>query len=187
MDKFTGLPRGRAHKLGRLKRVVNEDDDVISVILEDHRLLKELLRVMRDTNRSLGERSLACAEFTPLLLLHSRAEEQSLYEFMKVVESLRIYAFDGDSQHELADQLCEEIRRCVDNDKLGAKIKLLADIVLRHLEEEEDKILPEVERQINEKILIQMTKRYVEIQSEIITQGLDDSIIDCDPADNIKH
>lgn len=93
--------------LDSVKSMFSEDDDIISVIKEDHKPLKELIKIMKDPDQLLSARVKASAEFVPLLLTHAKAEEQSLYDFMKTNPALKQYAFEGDIEHGLADQLSE--------------------------------------------------------------------------------
>ena len=162
-------------RLQGLKRMFTGTEDIISVIKEDHVPLKELIAVMKDDDKPVAERKQAFMEFAPLLMTHAKAEEKSLYDFMKTAKGLRADAFEGDTEHMVADQLCEEIKRTTDEDALGARIKVLAEMVEHHIEEEEKDILPNVREQVDEARLVSLTAKYVQVQSEIIADGQDDA------------
>lgn len=159
----------------QIKEMLSSPQDIVSVIKEDHKPLKELIKIMKDGERSLKERTQAFQEFAPLLLTHAKAEEQSLYELMKTKEDFKEDAFEGDTEHEIADQLMEEVKRATDENQLGAKIKVLAELVEHHIEEEENDMLPEVKRAFDEKRLIKATEKYIAVQAKIISEGQDDS------------
>jgi hemerythrin superfamily protein len=162
-------------KIGQVKGLFERKEDIISVIKEDHKPLKELIQIMKDDDKPVAERKRAFLQFAPLLLTHAKAEEKSLYEFMKTNPDLREFGFEGDTEHGLADQLTEETKRAVDEDQLGAKIKVLAELVEHHIEEEENEVFPEVKSVVSEEILVKMTDKYVAVQAEIISEGQDDS------------
>jgi hemerythrin superfamily protein len=160
----------------KVKKFLSTEENILSVIREDHKPLKELIKVMKDSGRPLPERVSAFKDFAPLLLTHAKAEEKSLYDFMKTLESdLREEAFEGDTEHAIADQLCEEIKRSPDNDQLSAKIKVLAEMVEHHIQEEENDILPDIEESVDAKILQELTKKYADVQADIIAEGQDDA------------
>jgi hemerythrin superfamily protein len=128
------------------KEALNKHDDIVDMILEDHKPLKALIKVMKDSDKSLDERANAFAEFAPLLICHAKPEEQSLYIYMKNDEDLREEGFEGDVEHALADQLVEEIMRTDDPDLWGARVKVLAELVEHHIKEEEDELLPDFKK-----------------------------------------
>lgn len=149
--------------------------DIISVIREDHRPLKELIQIMKDSERPFDERLEAFQNFAPLLLTHAKAEEKALYEFMKSHKELREHAFEGEAEHSVADQLCEEIKRGTDEDQIGAKIKVVAESVEHHIREEENEILPDVDKAIDHNTLVRLTRDYIKVQTELIAAGQDDA------------
>lgn len=116
--------------------------DIIEVLLEDHKPLKNLIKTMKDSDIPFKERKAIFDEFAMTLIAHAKPEEEVLYAVMKEKESLREEAFEGDVEHGIADQLVEEIKRTTDEDVCGARIKVLAELVEHHIEEEEEELLP---------------------------------------------
>jgi hypothetical protein len=101
-------------------------DDIIRLILADHKPLKECIQVMKDDDKPEAERRSAFEKFSTLLVLHAQAEEQSLYTDMKKHKDMRMEAFEGDVEHGLADQVLEETKRTEDKDVWFARVKVLA-------------------------------------------------------------
>jgi len=161
--------------LDKVKDYLAPEETIISVIKEDHKPLKELIQIMKDGEKAPDERVKAFEDFAPLLTTHAHAEERSLYEYMKTNMKLREHAFEGDAEHQVADQLCEEIERTSDPDQLLAKIKVLAEAVEHHIKEEENDILPDVEKAVDKDTLKGMIEIYADAQAEIIEQGQDNS------------
>lgn len=54
-------------------------------------------------------------------------------------------------------------------------MKVLAELVERHIQEEEEDIFPTVKSVVDEEMLINLSEKYVAIQAEIIAEGQDDS------------
>ncbi|MBS1972288.1 MAG: hemerythrin domain-containing protein [Bdellovibrionales bacterium] len=124
--------------------VQDKNSDIIDLILDDHRPLKDLIKVMKNVGQhDLEDRQEAFEKFARLLTLHAKPEERTMYDFMKGDEEIRELGFEGDVEHGLADQLVEEIKRTEDDDDLwSARVKVLADLVENHIEEEESDLLP---------------------------------------------
>lgn len=162
--------------LNTFKKIFSGTEDILSVIKEDHKPLKELIAVMKDSEgKSFSERKQAFMEFAPLLMTHAKAEEKALYEFMKTKSELKQAAFEGDTEHMMADQLCEEIKRTTGEDEMSAKIKVLAEAVEHHIEEEENEIFPDVKKNVEASKLVALTQTYIAVQAEIIADGQNDS------------
>lgn len=175
MQKQNITKGGLNQGLGKLKRIFSGEENILDVIREDHKPLKELIEVMKDAERPFAERKQAFTEFAPLLITHAEAEEKALYEFMKTKKDLKMDAFEGDTEHMLADQLCEQIERVTDEDEMGAMIKVLAESVEHHIKEEENDMFPEIEKSVKPEQLVSLTKKYIEVQTEIIAAGQDNS------------
>lgn len=150
--------------------------DIISLILEDHKPLKELIKVMKDSEKSAEERFEAFQVFAPALIAHAKPEEQTLYVVMKKDEELREEAFEGDVEHILADQLVEEIKRENDKDVRSAKIKVLAELVEHHIEEEESDLLPEFKKHSEATDRASLGNQFLSLKADYLTAG-DDNVI----------
>lgn len=119
-------------------------DDIATLVLRDHKPIKELLLILKDPDVSLSKKHTAFMEFEPMLSSHARAEEETLYDQLKDKDKTRIEALEGDSEHEIADRLMNEIKQITGDDDLWmAKVKVLAEVVDHHVKEEEKEVLKE--------------------------------------------
>lgn len=149
-----------------------QDLDIINLIKEDHKPLKELIKVLKDSEKELDERQEAFAEFAPLLISHAKPEEQVLYMFMKNNGSdLREDGFEGDVEHQLADQMVEEIMRTEDEDLWSARVKVLAELVEHHIEEEEEDMLPEFESEVELAERAKLGDQFLEFKTRLLEAG----------------
>lgn len=154
-----------------------KENDIVDLILEDHKPLKQLIKIMKDSDVKLNKALEAFAEFAPLLVNHAKSEEQSLYVFMKKMqdEEHQVHAFEGDVEHTLADQLLEEIPRTEDDNECRAKIKVLAELVEHHIEEEEEEILPSFRGDTEAEDRARLGDKFLRFKTLMNEQGNDDS------------
>lgn len=174
-----------AGKQSGKQKMQMKDADLVNIILEDHKPLKELVEVMKDSEVSAEERFNAFQEFAPILISHSKPEEDVLYTFMKKNKELREEGFEGEVEHQIADQLVEEIKRTSDNDLRSARIKVLAELVEHHIEEEEEELLPDFKKNSKPEERMQMGNRFLQMKVDYLAAG-DDNIIP-DPKSNKEN
>lgn len=153
-----------------------KETDIVSVIMEDHKPLKELIEIMKDSDKSADERLAAFNEFAPALIAHAKPEEETLYVYMKDNEELREEGCEGEVEHMLADQLLEEIKRTDDEDMRSAKIKVLAELVEHHIEEEEDELLPDFKKESDPQVRSKLGNAFLELKLKYLAAG-DENII----------
>lgn len=157
----------------------DQNSDIIEFILEDHKPLKEFIEIMKDSEKySLEERFQAFEDFAPALIAHAKPEEETLYTYMKKDEELREHGFEGEAEHQIADQLVEEIKRVTDPDKRSAKIKVLAELVEHHIEEEEDELLPDFKKESEASIRTKLGNEFMELKIKYLAAGSDNIIPD---------
>jgi hemerythrin superfamily protein len=142
-------------------------EDVVQLILRDHKPLKTLIQTLKDPEMERVEKEGPFEEFVPLLLAHARAEEQSLYVQMKEEKDLRMEAFEGDTEHALAEQLVHEINATPDDDEWNAKVKVLAEMLEHHIQEEEDEMLEEIEEKMDLSTRQAVGGLYTQIKTEL--------------------
>ena len=166
----------KANDKKNTKNAKTNKEDIIELILQDHKALKKLIKVMKNSDNDLNERQAAFEEFAPLLVIHAKPEEQTMYVFMKDDEELREEGFEGDVEHGLADQLLEEIKRTDDEDLWGARVKVLAELVEHHIEEEEEELLPDFRKHSDIEERVQMGAKFMELKNKLIEQGGKDTV-----------
>ena len=137
----------QASSQSRKSAAATESTDIVELILQDHKPLKKLIKTLKDEEAELSERKAAFKEFAPLLVAHSKPEEESLYKFMKKSEEMKADGFEGDTEHAIADRLIEEIKVARNEDMWTAKAKVLAELVEHHIKEEEKEMLPEFKKE----------------------------------------
>lgn len=150
--------------------------DIVNMILEDHKPLKQLIKILKNSDKDIEERKKAYDEFAILLVTHAKPEEQTLYVEMKKNAELRSEALEGDIEHGIADQLVEEIKRTLHDDDLwSARVKVLAELVEHHIEEEEEELLPDFKENSELILRAKLGKKFLFLKTQLLEQGGVDS------------
>lgn len=154
----------------------SKSQDIVQLILADHKPLKKLIAIMKDLDKSSSQRLVAFEEFAPLLLTHVKPEEETLYIYMKDVDDLREDGFEGDVEHMFADQMVEEIKRTDEGEDLwSARVKVLAELVEHHIEEEEEELLPNFKKYSEIEDRLQLGREFLQLKAKYQAMGSDDA------------
>ena len=149
-----------------------EEGDIIDLILEDHKPLKELIKIMKDAEKySIEERREAFEDFSPLLTIHTRPEEESLYVYMKQDEEMVVEGYEGDVEHALADHLISDIKETENVDLWSARVKVLAEMVEHHIEEEEKEMFPDIRKNSELEERAKLGTLYMQLKTQFDAEG----------------
>lgn len=201
MEKFKNKSQKKSSSLrkaslksGKSSSWHAKSEDIVQLILADHKPLKKLITIMKDSDKSSSQRLAAFEEFAPLLLTHAKPEEETLYIYMKDVDDLREGGFEGDVEHMLADQMVEEIKRTdEDEDLWSARVKVLAELVEHHIEEEEEELLPDFKKHSEIEDRLQLGREYLQLKAKYQAMGSDDApsesdlVIQTDESVQLSH
>ena len=117
-------------------------EDVVELILADHRRFEELLRDVRNVE---ADRAAALAELSALLVAHAEAEEKEVYPSLRkksddvTGEEVDHGAEEHDEGHEALLELLEI--GDPDDERFGPAVEELTKSLAHHLDEEERTIL----------------------------------------------
>ncbi|AQT76059.1 MULTISPECIES: hemerythrin domain-containing protein [unclassified Streptomyces] len=118
-----------------------KDQDVVAVILKDHRTMEELFRRMRSVE---ADRRAAREEFSALLIAHGEAEEAEVYGALKRFRDIDDDEVEhGEEEHAEGN---EALLKLLEVDDVGSeewdeRLEDLVKAVTHHLDEEERTIL----------------------------------------------
>jgi hemerythrin superfamily protein len=149
--------------------------DIVDLILEDHKPLKALIKILKDEDFDAKKREDAMEEFAVQLVSHADPEEDVLYNYMKQTSEMRSEAFEGIVEHGLADQMLEEIRRTNDPDLWSAKVKVVAELVEHHIKEEEEDLLPDFKKHSEREIRNKLGSQFLQAKTVMFEQGGENS------------
>lgn len=178
-----------AKKLSLKKKAASKNDsqpeqDIIEIILEHHKPLKELIKIMKDEDATFSKKREAFREFAPTLIAHAKPEEKSLYANFKKDNDMKIEGLEGDVEHALADQLCEELKATRSEDLFMAKVKVLAELVEHHIEEEEEEMFPDFKKNSTKEEREKLGAKYLKLRAEFVDE---DESAPSPKGDSSKH
>jgi hemerythrin superfamily protein len=126
--------------------------DAIQHILRDHRELERLFRELERTERSGdgGRRAEAARTLVRELSVHAAVEEQHVYPAIRAAGA-DDRVLDALEEHHAAKVTLAELQATpVEHPRFGAKLRVLAESVRRHVTEEERELLPLLERALDD-------------------------------------
>jgi hemerythrin superfamily protein len=141
--------RKAGRKVGKLISAVSEtgEIDILDKLRRDHNEVEDLLTKLVDSQNGAERKSLL-SKIGKALIPHVRAEEKAVY---KAVIALKGKAHEEDGrkgylEHSLADKMLSTLGKITNaaSPEFSAAAKVLKDLVLNHVEEEERNIWPDV-------------------------------------------
>ncbi|MFD6028810.1 hemerythrin domain-containing protein [Streptomyces griseoluteus] len=118
-----------------------ETQDVVELILQDHRRMEDLFRQMRSVE---ADRAAALKEFADLLVAHALAEEDEVYPALKRYRNIDNEEVEhGEHEHDEGNQALLNLLEVeeVGSDEWDSKLEELAEAITHHTDEEERTIL----------------------------------------------
>lgn len=138
---------------------------IIEAIEADHDDLKKLLQVMKSEDATLAQKKKAYKAFAPLLKSHSSAEEKVVYAFCLGIEELKEDSYEGYVEHGIAGNLIRKINGLRDAKQWAAHVKVLAELVEHHIQEEEKEFLPSLRNYVKAEEQRRMREDFVGLRA----------------------
>ncbi len=115
------------------------EPDAIQLLENDHRRLEDLLTRGEDTTEGAVRRRTSLLDMiTSEFTVHERIEEKVFYPALKAHPEATDIVLEGYQEHHVADMLVEELHGLPkDDERWGAKFKVLQESIQHHIEEEE--------------------------------------------------
>lgn len=121
--------------------------DLISILKADHRSVADLFeRFQSHSARARKARETNVRQIVSELSLHAQAEERVLYPTVRDrLPDLAPTVLESLEEHQLVNLEVSTVERLgADDERLDAKISVLAELVGRHVEEEEHDLFPKL-------------------------------------------
>jgi hypothetical protein len=128
----------------RLLPWTRDDADPIALLEADHRRVEALFEAgAATTPRGVKRRTQLLRSLTAELTVHELIEEQLLYPALASHREARAIVLEGSQEHHVADLLLKELHRMrKDDERWGAKLKVLQESIEHHIQEEERRMFP---------------------------------------------
>lgn len=137
---------------------VDNSFNIIDILLIDHAYLKECIAVLTNDYANKNEKIFYARTFLDTLKKHSVSEEKTVYESLSEMEEMRKLILEGEAEHGMAkfkyDTLIPRLAKMkVLDDVTEAEIKVLAELIEHHIDEEETELFPKMRYNLDPAIL----------------------------------
>ncbi|HLY05462.1 MAG TPA: hemerythrin domain-containing protein [Rhizomicrobium sp.] len=158
--------RKAGRKVGRLLSAGEQtgtDTDILDLLQKDHDEVEELLDKLVES-RSGSERKSLLKKIKGALVPHVRAEEKVVYDAVIAVKGKK-EAQDGEEgylEHGLADRMLATLGKISGamSPEFGAAAKVLKELVLHHVREEENNIWSDVREHFSDDERVEMGRKF---------------------------
>ncbi len=146
-----------------------DQDDPIELLKTDHRRFEKLLKDGEaTTERAIKGRGEILKALTSELTVHEAIEEQILYPALRPHTEAHDVVLEGIEEHHVADILLKELHKVrKNNEKWGAKFKVLKESIAHHIKEEERMMFPAARAALAREELLALGARMRELKSEL--------------------
>jgi hemerythrin superfamily protein len=143
--------------------------DAVALITRDHRELEQLFERLRNEPE---HRAGLLNMVGPLLVAHSRAEEEHVYP--KLAEARpeeKGEVHHGKEEHEEAEKLLAALQQAdPDSPEFTQRLEKFVDAVTHHVEEEENKILPALREAVSKDRLGELGYAFAERRAQVMAE-----------------
>jgi len=145
--------------------------DAISLLMQDHKKVKQLLKQLDNTTeRAADRRETLFEEIRNELKIHTQLEEEIFYPAYKEAarESDEHLYYEAVEEHHLVDVVLPEMESSdVESEEFSAKAKVLLDLVEHHVREEEKQMFPKARKAMGTEELRELAKQIQERKTEL--------------------
>lgn len=156
-------------------------NDVVDLILADHRRFEDLLRDVRNVE---ADREAALAELSALLVAHAEAEEKEVYQTLRYKadditgEEVEHSSEEHDEGHEALLEVLEVDD--MDSEEFGEAVEKLTEALSHHMDEEERTILNPAREEVSDEVRERLGTAFAGERQRQIDN-------DCGSLDNVRR
>ena len=135
--------------------------NAISLLEEDHRKMKKLLSELESTTeRGVKTREELFTTVKDELTVHETIEEEIFYPALKEHPKTKEITLEAYEEHHVVDMVMAEIEGVAyDDEKWGAKFKVMKENIEHHIEEEENEMFKQARQAFEESELEALGER----------------------------
>jgi hemerythrin-like domain-containing protein len=140
--------------------------DALQLLERDHRRFEELLRQGEETTeRAVKGRGELLETLTRELNEHELKEERFLYPLLQSHPEAKAIVLEGYQEHHVADVIVRELHEvAADDERWGAKFKVLKENIEHHIQEEERELFPAARRIFSREELRELAARMLALR-----------------------
>jgi hemerythrin-like domain-containing protein len=147
--------------------------NAISVLEEDHKKVKKLLKQLEETTeRAAKTRTDLLEEIAMELKTHTAIEEEIFYPAFRDAaekkDDKKLY-FEAVEEHHVVDLVLPELQQAdVTSEEWSAKARVLKELVEHHIEEEEGEMFPKARKIMDREALTQLAEQMQQRRTELL-------------------
>lgn len=149
--------------------------NAIDLLKEDHDHVRRLLdQLAETTSRAAKTRTDLLERIARELAAHTRIEEEIFYPAYREAggsEHNQMF-FEAQEEHRAVDSLVlPDLKKTdVQSDSFSGRCKVLKELVLHHVEEEEQELFPQARKSMNSELLVELGERMAARRKELMKQ-----------------
>jgi len=148
-----------------LIRLKEDHNEARELLKKADQLLEEFPAIDEHETENLIE------DLVGILEAHNRVEEDVFYDALKEKNQDLILPYSSYEEHKLAENLLESLTNDeLNNEEIGAKLRVLKKVVLQHIEEEESTVFKYAQECFSPKELEELGWKFSEKKKKLIDE-----------------
>jgi hemerythrin-like domain-containing protein len=145
------------------------DLNVIDLILIDHNLIKSCVETLVSSEAEKSKKMSVARTFLNAMSIHSSVEKKVIYLPLKELPEIHSNILAAEVEHGMIDQKVKSLkiklsRTRLLKDEVEAELKVLADLVRKHLMEEESVTLPLIQESLSIERFKELGRNYMKVR-----------------------
>jgi len=140
----------------RARASTSKSMDALALLKHDHREVEKMFGRFEKA-KSSDQKQKLCREICMELKVHAGIEEKSFYPELKKKTSLKEIVLESYEEHKQVKTLVMQLEAMAGHDEtMQARMKVLKEDVLHHVQEEEKQLFPKVQKAVGKEQLTTM-------------------------------
>ncbi|HEY9700698.1 MAG TPA: hemerythrin domain-containing protein [Trichocoleus sp.] len=145
--------------------------DIISVLESEHRYIEQLFDALENVKDTAKKSEQSFDELYKVLSLHAYGEELVFYPAMRDYEQTAEYVEEAEEEHNSVKILLEQMKQLSSKDKeFQVKLKHIKEMMMHHVEEEENEIFKVVRQCMDEKMLLLLAQEFEVTKTKMLPE-----------------
>ena len=151
------------------QRLPGAETDAITLLIDDHREMQDLLKRGEDTSgRAARERKALLDTIAAKLTVHEAIEEKIFYPALEEHPETRDIVLEGFQEHHVADLIVKELYdTSTTAEEWAAKFKVLKENIEHHIQEEEGEMFRGARGVITQQELVELGGRMAKMKADL--------------------
>lgn len=143
--------------------------NICDILLLDHSYLKECIAVLKTNDGDKKRKLVVGKKFLDALAKHSHAENKCVYTPLETIELFRKEIIEGKIEHNIADYRARVLKNKLArartlSDEAEIELKVLAELVEHHVEEEESEMIKQMRSYLDEPVLDEIGMQFMRLR-----------------------